>query len=100
MTGETGFHDADGIPIYSGDLVRVKHYRHYRGRRQMWLYRMVGQLDGHPVLFEWDNLNTQKHSCCLRHVPADQIEVIAESGVQRNERGELITFNERKRVRE
>lgn len=98
-TEPTGFNDRSGIPIYRGDLIRVKHYRHYRGRRQMWLYFRVEQIGGKWVVQNWECLNPAKWQCLLADCGVDGSEVIAESGLQKNDRGHIITFNERPRAR-
>jgi len=50
MIKDTGFHDVRGIPIYVGDLIRVKHFKHRRRKQQMWLYFMVGEVRGQYVV--------------------------------------------------
>ena len=57
MTGPTGFYDASGIPIHVGDLIRVKHFQHRRGRRQMWLYFRVAHNGHRAIIQNWDNLD-------------------------------------------
>lgn len=106
MTEPTGYYDSRGIPIHAGDLIRVKHYKHRSYRRQMWMYFRVSV---HPLLDEntpkhvryvvqnWGNLDASSWQCLLKDCGVDQAEVLAESGLQRNEFGEIITFNERKR---
>lgn len=85
---ETGHYDMRCIPICVGDLVRVKHFRHYRRREQMWLYFRVDELNGCFVVYGWNRLNEPQ--CLLKHL-IDSSEVLA--GV-----GEVL-FNERKRRR-
>lgn len=99
MTAEpTGFYDSHGIPVYVGDLIRVKHYRHYRNRRQMWLYFRVAKIGGRYVIQNWNNLNNKQWQTALSCSEVDMWgEVVAESGLQRNARGDIITFNERPR---
>jgi hypothetical protein len=95
----TGFNDRHGIPIYCGDLIRVPHYVHRRGKRQMWLYFRVARLHGRCVVQNWNDLDASKWQCSLDVCGVSGAEVIAESGLYMNERGELITFNERPRKR-
>lgn len=91
---ETGFHDVRGIPICVGDLIRVKHFRHYRRREQMWLYFRVGAISGKFVVYEWNV--TDSHQCLLEHCGLDGAEVL-DGESWRNERGELMMWNERPR---
>lgn len=94
----TGFHDRHGLPIYRGDLIRVPHYIHRRCRRQMWLYFRVKRLDGSWVVQNWDNLDSDNWQCLLKDCCIEGAEVLAESGLHKNDRGEIITFNERLRL--
>lgn len=87
----TGFYDVHGIPIHVGDLIRVKHFKHYRNRRQMWLYfRVAEKLTGF-VVQNWNDLDVTNHQCLLKDCGLETAEVIAETGFSG------ITFNERKR---
>jgi hypothetical protein len=95
----TGFHDRDGIPIHVGDLIRVFHYFHRRHRKAMWMYFRVAKKDGICVVQNWDCLDATKHQCLLKYCGLDESEVLAESGLNYDERGNLITFNERPRKR-
>lgn len=94
----TGFHDCNGIPICRGDLIRVPHYVHCRNRRQMWLYFRVAKLHDRWVVQNWNDLDASKWQCLLEHCGIGGSEVLSESGLQKNESGEVITFNERQRV--
>ena len=91
---QTGFYDVRGVPICIGDLVRVKHFRHYRRRQQMWLYFRVAQLSGRFVVYGWDRHDT--HQCLLEDAEIHTAEVLDGESF-RNERGELMMWNERKR---
>lgn len=93
---ETGFHDRHGIPIYHGDLIRVEHYRHRRGRRMMWIYLRVGVRGKRFVAENWND-KSDGYQCLLEACGLSTAEVVAESGSHHNERGELMTFNERSR---
>ena len=95
---ETGYHDRNGIPIYVGDLIRVKHYKHKRNRRQMWLYLRVGHNGQRPVVFNWNESVRKNWLCYLCDCGLSSAEVVGESGLHRNEAGEIITFNERPRL--
>ena len=97
MNGPTGFYDAAGIPIHVGDLIRVKHFRHRRNRRQMWLYFRVAHNGHRAIVQNWDNLDAGSRQCNLTDCGINESEVLASTGTERNERGEIITFNERKR---
>jgi|688.fasta_scaffold449959_4 hypothetical protein len=103
MSQPTGFHDARGIPIHVGDLIRVKHFRHYLRREQMWLYFRVAVVRNRIVIQNWDNLDPERHQTLLESVARRHgdpcIEVLEHSGPETNERGELITFNERPRLK-
>ena len=79
MMQETGYHDSSGIPIHFGDLIRVKHYRHYRGRRQMWIYFRVAKIDGVAVVQNWSDLDPSRHQTCLKYLECENIEVLAET---------------------
>lgn len=107
MSEPTGFHDAEGIPIHVGDLIRVKHFKHVRNRRQMWIYFRVaiGPTSTKPedygrfVVQNWSDLDSTKWQCLLRDCGVESAEVLAHEGLEYNERGHLICFNERPRVR-
>jgi hypothetical protein len=99
MSQATGFHDARGIPIHVGDLIRMKHFRHPRRRQQMWLYYRVALIDGVAVIQHWHNLDPQRHATVLKLLYPEDVEVLDHHGLERNERGELITFNERPRLK-
>ena len=71
---ETGFHDMRGIPICVGDLIRVKHFRHYRRREQMWIYARVAELNGRFVVYRWDRRDT--HQCLLSVCGVEFAEVL------------------------
>ena len=94
---ETGFHDVRGIPICVGDLVRVKHFKHYRRREQMWLYFRVANLGEHFVVRRWNDLNPDNHQCLLAHCGLETAEVLTgPDGCM--EDGSLMMWNERKRL--
>lgn len=93
---ETGFYDTRGIPICVGDLIRVKHFSHYRRREQMWLYFRVALKEGRLVVYSWDRTDT--HQCLLEHCGSETAEVL-DGESWRNERGELMMWNERKRIK-
>lgn len=93
---ETGFHDVRGIPICVGDLIRVKHFRHYKRREQMWLYFRVDQKGGRFVVYNWSQFDT--HQCLLEHCGVESAEIL-DGDMWRNEFGEMMTWNERKRVK-
>ena len=94
---QTGFNDVRGIPICVGDLIRVKHFRHYRRRQQMWLYFRVSQQGGRFVVYCWDRHD--EHQCLLEDCEIHTAEVLDGESF-RNERGELMMWNERKRARQ
>lgn len=105
MSEPTGYYDRHGIPIHVGDLIRVEHYRHRRGRRQMWVYFRVAIHPRYPdhakyCVQNWNDLDASKWQCLLSDCGLDTAEVLAESGIERNDRGEVITFNERPRRKE
>ena len=72
----------------------------------MWLYFRVAL---HPliesdtpelakfVVQNWECLDALRWQCLLKDCGLESSEVLAESGTEKSERGELITFNERKR---
>ena len=91
---ETGRYDVRGIPICMGDLIRTKHFRHYRRREQMWLYFRVAELDGHFVVYAWDRNDT--HQCLLEHCGLESAEVL-DGETDRTSDGNLIMWNERNR---
>ena len=107
-TKPTGYYDSHGIPIHVGDLIRVKHFKHCRNRRQMWIYFRVAV---HPKLTDdtkdysryvvqnWYELDASKWQCLLKDCGIDTAEVLNGFGMEYNERGYLITFNERKRLK-
>ena len=92
---ETGCFDMGGIPIFIGDLIRVPYYTHYLHRRKMYMYLVVGEIDGVAVVREYDEADQTKWRCRLDAL--DTCEVVAESGLHRDEWGEVMTFNERPR---
>ena len=94
---ETGFYDARGIPICVGDLIRVKHFKHYRRREQIWLYFRVGKAKHRFVVRCWGNLSEQEHQCLLEHCGIESAEVL-DGPHGRLANGELMMFNERERV--
>ncbi len=94
VTNETGLYDTNGIPICVGDLIRVKHFRHYKRRQQMWLYFRVAELKGRFVVYSWNRNDT--HQCLLKDCGIESAEVLAGES-HTNERGELMMWNERKR---
>jgi len=94
----TGFHDRNGIPIYRGDMIRVPHYVHRCNRRRMWLYFRVEKLGERWVVQNWNDLDASQWQCSLEHCGISGAEVIAETGLHKNERGEITTFNERLRL--
>ena len=93
---ETGFHDVRGIPICVGDLIRVKHFRHYRRREQMWLYFRVAELGGKFVVYRWDSRDGDPHQCLLAACCIEEAQVLNGEHWW-NERGELMMWNERPR---
>lgn len=103
----TGFYDRDGIPIHVGDLIRVQHYRHRRRGRMMWLHFRVAinptsknEADhGRFVVQNWSDLQPDSFQCLLPDVGLRWAEVIDHAGLEHDEHGNLITFNERKRKR-
>ena len=101
MSQATGFHDARGVPIHVGDLIRIKHYTNRLRKQQMWVYFRVGFVRERFVLHVWSDLDASQYHCLLEAVGGspDDIEVLAKSGAEHNERGELITFNERPRLK-
>lgn len=92
---KTGFYDVRGIPICVGDLIRVKHFRHYRNRQQMWLYFRVEELSGRFVVFAWNRNDT--HQCLLEHCGVESSEVLAGESYK-TASGELVMWNERRRA--
>lgn len=94
---ETGFHDVRGIPICVGDLIRVKHFKHYRRREQMWLYVRVERFEDHFVVWSWDK-SEKSHRCLLKHCGLETAEVLTgPDGCM--EDGSLMMWNERKRLK-
>ena len=95
----TGYYDRRGIPICVGDLVRCRHYRHRLRSQQMWLYFIVGEIAGRVVLHRWADPDRSQHQCTFEvgYTNSDEWEVMAEAVSHCDERGERITFNERKR---
>ncbi len=93
---ETGFYDRHGIPICDGDLIRTEHYRHRRGRRLMHLYFRVGKIGDRWVVYGWNSPDS--HQCQLSDCGISTAEVLAESCLHCDERGVIMTFNERKRL--
>lgn len=91
QTEATGHYDVHGIPIHVGDLIRVKHYRHYQRRRQMWIYFRVARNQCRFVVQNWNNLNSDEWQCLLEHCGLESAEVLADSDTG------PVTFNERKR---
>jgi hypothetical protein len=91
MTEPTGHYDVHGIPIHVGDLIRVKHYRHYQRRRQMWLYFRVAKICGKFFVQNWANLNAGEWQCLLQDCGIESAEVLADSDPG------PVTFNERER---
>ena len=96
MANETGFYDMHGIPIHVGDLIRVKHYKHIRGRRQMWLYFRVARIGGFLFAQNWNDLRPDGHQCLLRDCGLDDAEVVAET-IDASSSSPVVTFNERPR---
>jgi hypothetical protein len=97
---ETGFHDVRGIPICVGDLIRVKHFRHYRRREQMWIYFRVAEKCGRFVVQNWNDLDATNHQCQLADCGVETAEVL--DGETEIERGgkrivKMAMWNERKR---
>lgn len=93
---ETGFHDIRGIPIHVGDLIRVKHFKHYRRREQMWLYFHVVKMSGRYYTQRLRDANTDNRQCLLQDCEVHTAEVLdGETG--RDSSGGLIMWNERKR---
>lgn len=92
-TEPTGFYDRCGIPIHVGDLIRVKHYNHYRNYRQMYLYFRVAKKESKFVVQNWNDLDATKHQCLLEHCGLPWCDVLSEIP------GCNMTFNERTRNR-
>lgn len=95
---ETGFHDRRRIPICVGDLIRVMHYRHRVRRQQMWMYFRVGTINCQFVLHAWDS-DAGPHQALLKNCVGQNgqgVEIL-DGPSWTNERGELRTWNERKR---
>lgn len=90
----TGFHDVKGIPICVGDLIRVKHFRHYRRKQQMWLYFRVGEKAGRFVVHNWSDLS-EMHQCLLDHCGIETAEVL--DGPTITIGNEMVMWCERKR---
>lgn len=101
MNKPTGFYDMHGIPIHVGDLIRVKHYIHRHNRCQMWLYFVVKQIEvcgcRRTVVQNWEDTSKDGFQCLLQDCGVHESEVLSECGLERNERGEIQTFNERPR---
>jgi hypothetical protein len=97
MHNFTGYYDRHGIPIHVGDLIRVEHYRHYRGRRLMWLYFRVAVIGSKTVVQNWGDLDASKHQCLIEHCGIGTAEVLAETYYGRDKNGDVTTFNERPR---
>lgn len=100
MSKPTGYYDVRGIPIHVGDLIRVKHFRHYRRREQMWLYFRVAEKQGRFVVQFWHDLNPDHYQCMLKSCDVESAEVLASSEAEYEDGGGIMTFNERKRRRE
>ncbi|HQZ67319.1 MAG TPA: hypothetical protein PLY87_19650, partial [Planctomycetaceae bacterium] len=66
----------------------------YRRRQQMWLYFRVAELSGRFVVYGWDR--SDSHQCLLEHCGIESAEVL-DGDTTRNERGDLMMWNERKR---
>lgn len=94
MSEPTGHHDISGIPIHVGDLIRVQHFRHYRNRRQMYLYFRVAKKCDRFVVQNWRDLgDPEHHQCLLKDCGIETAEVLADDGLT-NE-----VFCERERVK-
>lgn len=91
---ETGFYDVRGIPICVGDLIRTKHFRHYKRRQQMWLYFRVEERGGRFVVYAWHRNDT--HQCLLEHCGVESAEVL-DGESHKTASGELMMWNERTR---
>lgn len=92
----TGQYDHRGIPVYDGDLIRVKHYHHRRRRELMWVYMIVGIKDGVPVVYNWRrHPKNETHQTLLSCI--GECEIVSETGLHYTESGALMTFNERPR---
>lgn len=100
MSKPTGHYDVRGIPIHVGDLIRVKHFRHYLRREQMWLYFRVAENKGQFVVQNWHNRDPEHHQCLLSGCGVESSEVLASHELERDKSGCVITFNERERRRE
>ena len=94
MIEETGFHDVRGIPICVGDLIRVKHFKHYRRKQQMWLYYIVRKLSGRAVVFNYEQ--PRVHQCLLDRCGIESAEVLAGESYKTDD-GKLVMWCERKR---
>jgi hypothetical protein len=94
---ETGFHDVRGIPICVGDLIRVRHFRHYRRRQQMWLYFRVAEKAGRFVVQCWDNLNADHHQCMLADSGVETAEVLDGESYRPSKTSDLVMWCERQR---
>ena len=98
MTQETGFHDVRGIPIWVGDLIRVKHFKHRLRKQQMWLYFHVITLSGRFYVQQLYDYGTTKRQCLLADCGIETAEILyGPSG--RFPNGVLMMWNERKRVK-
>ncbi len=98
MHNFTGYYDRHGIPIHVGDLIRVEHYRHRRGRRLMWLYFRVGRNGHRPIVHNLGCLDPSRWQCNLADCGIGTAEVLASAnGLEFNADGRVITFNERPR---
>lgn len=92
------YFDMRGIPIREGDLVRHRHYRHYLRKEQMWVYFRVVTIDGHLCMRAWNDFRTDSWQCRVEDMLTElDCQVLASGSLERNQHGEVITFNERKR---
>ncbi len=58
----TAFSDTLRIPIHIGDVVRTKHFIHYRRRRQMYIYHVVLGPSDDPQVMPLQQVITGRNS--------------------------------------
>jgi len=94
---ETGHYDVRGIPVCVGDLIRVKHFRHYRRRQQMWLYFRVSEISGRFVAQNWNDLNPKNWQCMLENCGLESIEILHGETYRPSRNADFIMWCERPR---
>ena len=77
MKGPTGFYDYHGYPIHYGDLIKVWHFRHYRRRRNCFLYFVVVAVDGVPCIRQY--YQTDGYQCTMAGM-GQEAEIIQDNG--------------------